>query len=117
MAFAVGRTALCACGWPFPTATCQQPTANYSGGGLVVVAAADAPSLATATGGGVATPSVFVVAGAGGGGAGWTFCSVLTRMSIPFCWRLRINQRSILDSLMPMRMSLIDSYTDGSLMS
>src|SRR5581483_3887397 len=47
--------------------------------------------------------------GSGAGGAGGAFCSVSNRFSIPFCWRLRISQRSIFDSLMPMRMSLIDS--------
>src|SRR5207245_6797311 len=67
------------------------------GGGFVVV-----PSFAT------------VAAGWVGGGAA---CSAFTRVSMPFSCRLRISQRSSFDSLMPIRMSLIDSYTDGSLTS
>src|SRR5438046_2324847 len=58
------------------------------------------------------------VAGAvlvGAGGAGGRPCSIWYRFSIPFSCRLRISQRSSFDSLMPMRMSLIDSYTEGSL--
>src|SRR5438477_12823325 len=79
---------------------------HYCGGGD-----ADASLLLTevvVTGGGV---GVVLVAGGG------AVCSVFTRVSMPFSWRLRISQRKSFDSLIPIRMSLIDSYTDGSLIS
>src|SRR6266550_7018514 len=86
---------------------------TYGGGAVDVVV------VVVVVTGGVVAPSPptagFATGGGGGCGVGGAvFCSSLYRFSMPLCWRLRISQRRSFDSLMPIRMSLIDSYTDGS---
>lgn len=86
-------------------------------GGCVVVTGAASWGGVTGNAGGDAVVvvvtavvvTVVVTAASGGGICGTAFFCSSYRFSIPLCCRLRISQRSIFDSLIPIRMSLIDS--------
>src|SRR5258708_20355157 len=88
------------------------------GGGTGVTSAGGEDLFGAGGAAGVVDGPVVVDGAAGGGftagGVTGVFCWVSYRFSMPFCCRLRISQRRSFDSLIPMRMSLIDSYTAGS---